>query len=52
MSPYEAVYERRCRTPVTWDNLVNMIVLGPKFLKEMEQEVAKIMQNVKATSDR
>ena len=37
MSPYEALYGRRCRTPVTWDNLVNMIVLGPEFLKEMEQ---------------
>ena len=29
MSPYEALYSRRCRTPVTWDNLVNMIVLSP-----------------------
>ena len=42
MSPYEALYGRRCRTPVTWDNPVNGIVLGPKLLKEMEQEVAKI----------
>ena len=29
MSPYEALYGRRCRTPVTWDNPMNMIVLGP-----------------------
>ena len=29
MSPYEALYGRRCRTPVTWDNPVNRIVLGP-----------------------
>ena len=29
MSPYEALYGRRCRTPVTWDNLVNRVVLGP-----------------------
>ena len=36
MSPYEALYGRRCRTPVTWDNPVNMIVLGTKLLKEME----------------
>ena len=41
MSPYEALYGRRFRTPVTWDNPVNMIVLGPELLKEMEQVVAK-----------
>ena len=29
MTPYEALYVRRCRTPVTWDNPVNRIVLGP-----------------------
>ena len=37
MSPYEALYGRRCRTPVTWDNHVNEILLGPKLLKEMEK---------------
>ena len=42
MSPYEDLYGRRCRTPVTWDNLVNKVVLGPKLLKEMEQEVVNI----------
>ena len=42
MSPYEALYGRRCRTPVSWDNPANRIILGPGFLKEMEQEVAKI----------
>ena len=52
MSPYEALYGRRCSTPVTWDNPMNMIVLGPKLLKEMEQEVAKIRQNLKASQDR
>ena len=52
MSPYEALYGRRCRTPVTWDNPVNRVVLGPELLKEMEQEVVKIRQNLKATHDR
>ena len=44
MSPSEALYERRCGTPVTWDNPVNRIVLGLELLKEMEQEVVKIRQ--------
>ena len=52
MSPYEALYGRRCRKPVTWDNLVNRVVLGPELLKEMEQEVVKIRHNLNATQDR
>ena len=28
MIPYEYLYGMRCRTPMTWDNPVNMIVLG------------------------
>ena len=49
MSPYEALYGRRCRTPVTWVNPVNKVVIGPKFLKEMEQEVVKIKKNLRAS---
>ena len=48
MSLYEVLYGRRCRTPVTWDNLVKRVVLGLKLLKEMEQEVVKIRKNLKA----
>ena len=47
MSLDEALYGRRCRTIVNWDNPVNRVVLGPEFLKEMEREVVNIMQNLK-----
>ena len=36
MSLYEDLYRRRCGTPVTWDNPMNRVVLGPELLKEME----------------
>ena len=52
MSLNEAFYGRRCRAPVTCDNPVNRIVFGLEFLKEMEQEVEKIRQNLKATQDK
>ena len=52
MIPYEALYGRRCITLVTWDKPVNKIVLGPELLREMEQEVVKIRQNLKAAQDR
>ena len=52
MIPYEYLYGRMCWTPMTLGNPMNKIVLGPEFLKEMEQEVAEIRQNLKATQDR
>ena len=39
MSPYEALYGRRCRTTVNWDNPVNRVVLGPNFLKEWSKRL-------------
>ena len=52
MSPYEALYGRRCRTPVTWDNPLNRVVIGLELLKEMEEEVVNIRQKLKAAQDR
>lgn len=48
MSPFEALYDRRCMTPLSWDNPVNRVVLAPDMLKEMEQEVYRIKNNFKA----
>lgn len=48
MSPFEALYGRKFNTPVKWDNLENRVVLGPEFLKDMEDQIVKIKQNLKA----
>lgn len=42
MSPFEALYGRRFNTLVSWDNLVDKVLLGTKILKVMEQEFVKI----------
>ena len=52
MIPFEALYGRKCDTLVSWDNLVDRVVLGPQLLKDMEDQVVKIKQNLKATQDR
>ena len=52
MSPFEALYDRRCVTPLSWDNPVNRFVLAPDMLKDMEQEVFRIKTNWKAGQDR
>jgi hypothetical protein len=52
MSPFRALYGRKCRVPISWDNPVDRITLGPNLLKEMEQVVIKIRHNLKATQDK
>jgi hypothetical protein len=37
MSPFEALYGKKCNTLVSWDNPIDIAVVGPDFLKEMEE---------------
>jgi hypothetical protein len=48
MSPFEALYGRKCNTLVSWDNLADRAVVGLELRKEMEDQMAKIKQNLKA----
>jgi hypothetical protein len=52
MSPFEALYGRKCDTPVSWETPTDRVVLGLDFLKDMEDQVVKIKQNLKAAQDR
>jgi hypothetical protein len=37
---------------VSWDNPADRVVVGPELLKEMEDQMIKIKQNLKAAQDR
>jgi len=52
MSPFEVLYGRKCNTPVSWDNPADRKIVGPELLKEMEDQMIKIKENMKATQDR
>jgi hypothetical protein len=39
MSPFEALYGRKCNTPVSWDNPTDRAMVG---FKEMEEKMLKI----------
>jgi hypothetical protein len=52
MSPFEALYGRKCRFPISWDNIVEKVTLGPELLKEMEQAIVQIRKNLKIVQDR
>jgi hypothetical protein len=49
MSSFEALYGGKCITPVSWDNPADRVVIGPDLLKEMEEQMTNIKQNLKST---
>ena len=52
MTPYEALYGWKCRTPVCWMELNEHNVIGQDIVKDMEKKVQVILKRLKATSDR
>jgi hypothetical protein len=42
MSSFEALYGRKCKTPISWDNPADRAIVGLEFLKEMEEQMLKI----------
>jgi hypothetical protein len=42
MSPFEALYGRKCQTPLMWSNVGEKTLEGSAFIKEAEEKVALI----------
>ncbi|XP_074300182.1 uncharacterized protein LOC141631405 [Silene latifolia] len=38
MAPFEALYGRKCRSPVCWDDRSDAVVLGPEMIQEMVEQ--------------
>jgi len=52
MAPYEALYGRRCRTPLCWQQDGEAVVLGPEFLQQTTKKVRVIQERMRATQSR
>lgn len=52
MPPFEALYGRPCRTLLSWDKLKDRVIVGPKLIQEMEEQVKQIKQRLKEAQDR
>jgi hypothetical protein len=52
MPPYEALYGRPCRIPLSWDRLEDRVIVGPELIHEMEEQVFQIRQRLKEAQDR
>jgi hypothetical protein len=52
MAPFEALYGRRCRTPLSWYETGECQIFGPDLVTEAEEKVKLIQANLKATQSR
>ncbi|XP_042380065.1 uncharacterized protein LOC121972465 [Zingiber officinale] len=52
MAPYEALYGRKCRTPLHWDEVGERAVLGPDIVTHAVELVAKILDKMQAAQSR
>ncbi|WVZ90413.1 hypothetical protein U9M48_036718 [Paspalum notatum var. saurae] len=41
MAPFEALYGRKCRTPLMWSEVGERSLVGPALIKEAEEKVAE-----------
>jgi transposase InsO family protein len=47
MAPFEALYGRRCRTPLNWSEPGERYFFRPDMVKETEEKVQRIIHNLK-----
>jgi hypothetical protein len=52
MAPFEALYGRRCRTPLNWSEPGEKYFFGPDLVKEAEEKVQVIQQNLQVAQSR
>jgi hypothetical protein len=52
MSPFETLYRRSCRTPFSWSESGERVILGPDIMTEAEEKVRQIQANLLTAQSR
>ena len=52
MSPFEALYGRKCRSPMCWDDIGERKLLGPELITQTVDKVNQIKKHLQAAQDR
>ena len=47
MAPFEALYGRRCRTPLSWSQTGERKIFGPDLVVKAEEQVKVIQENLR-----
>ncbi|KAD6794782.1 hypothetical protein E3N88_05678 [Mikania micrantha] len=51
-APFEALYGRKCRSPICWSEIGENQIIGPEFIQETTDKIALIQERIKAARDR
>ncbi|WVZ94005.1 hypothetical protein U9M48_039949 [Paspalum notatum var. saurae] len=51
-SPFEALYGRRCRTPLFWNQIGEKQVFGPDLIRDAEQQIKMVRENLRVAQSR
>ncbi|GJT65500.1 putative reverse transcriptase domain-containing protein [Tanacetum coccineum] len=51
-APYEALYGRKCRSPVCWAKVGEAQLTGPEMIQETTEKIVLIKQRIQAAQDR
>nr|KYP40493.1 Retrotransposable element Tf2 [Cajanus cajan] len=52
VAPYEALYGRRCRTPLCWCEPGDKVILGPEIVQQTTDKVRMIQERMRAAQSR
>src|SRR4051812_27252552 len=52
MAPYEVLYGRKCRTPLSWSEARERTLIGPDIIQQAEDQLHVIREHLKATQSR
>nr|GFA80018.1 putative reverse transcriptase domain, ribonuclease H-like domain, aspartic peptidase domain protein [Tanacetum cinerariifolium] len=52
VTPFEALYGRKCRSPVCWTEVGEAQILGPELIQETTEKIVQIKQRMQAARDR
>ncbi|GJR83694.1 hypothetical protein Tco_0154479 [Tanacetum coccineum] len=51
-APFEALYDRKCRSPVCWVEVGYVVLTGPEIVHEITEKTVQIKIRIQATRDR
>ncbi|GJV85572.1 hypothetical protein Tco_1525470 [Tanacetum coccineum] len=51
-SPFEALYGRKCRSPICWAEVRDVQLTGPEIIHETTEKIVQIRQRLQAARDR
>ena len=52
MAPFEALYGRKCRSPVCWNEIGETQIIGPELIQETTDKIIQIRDNLRVARSR